>query len=298
MTRNRLIGLAALSILLNFWQAWKIRELGLATRFVTLDPETTADESTQLESVEKLSFLRELATRWSTFQSSSYLSSQASLLPWLSPELAEQRKAEIQRLSKKMRHDSVEQSAKIREIIQTAENQFVALAELTLIENRIESRLWVEHRIEIEKTSRSAENVWGLRAARFETATRETPAARKDLTIAHEPLLIQFPCQIRSLSEPGANTLKMKVVTMRMSDLSITPAGELGSPVSLTATCERREFSFELKPGSPAVRLYSVDDSEGRPVTAKSARQAGPQRDWVKRSLEKELGFEVEESDK
>lgn len=289
----------AISVVANIalWIAWRRARPVLTPTALEASLESTGDEA--LESARELAFLRELLARWSSFQSATYLQSQANVLPWLAPELSEERKKEIQRVAKRLRDQNVEQESHLIRIDEKTPHVFQTVSDLDLNENGKLTRMSIEQLVETESDVPSLENAWGFRAVALTSkVVAETGIARAVALHPGHPTILAFACPVRGVSELDPRILKFKLVTTKESELILQPQTSWDGAITLQVECEKMEFSFELKTAAPSLRYARVPMSAGRPVVKPHAGVAHPNRDFVKRSLETELGFQIEESDK
>ncbi|MFN7729450.1 MAG: hypothetical protein ACK5P7_09875 [Bdellovibrio sp.] len=255
--------------------------------------------SQALDSAEELFFLRDLLGRWFQFQSSNYLASQAALLPWLSKDLAELRQSEIGRLAPKMRDQQIEQTSEILAITQHAEPLvFEALVQVALIEDGKSTLFIVQNKIQIQKIKRSLENVWGYQVLQFQSRVTTQKTALKHLSLAYGRLsLVTLPCVAQDVKVSDPEAVQVKVVSTRNSELHLNPSRILTERLTLTAQCEGSEFKFDVLTDSKTTRFVALEPRDGKPLAPKPQAKARD-RNAIKQSLAKELGFEIEESGK
>ena len=233
--------------------------------------------------------------RWYQFQSASYLQSQADLLPLLGSDLASNRKKEVQRLAKKMQEESVAQEMIIKKVEEEKNGQFRVQTALELREGRQQTHLQIDNKIAIEKVPRTLENNWGLHAQKVDTEVAAGSMALNTLNLQPgKYTVLSFPCGVRNLSEVDPKILQFKLVTTKSSDLILTTLRSWEGNLPLTVECTKRTFSFQMKTAFPVIRYALIQETEGKPVViANKKSDAG--RSLIKQSLEKELGFEIEQ---
>lgn len=294
MTERRWQILFALSLATNLLLAgllW-LRPTSPAPAWDPLEGQDTS----RLTSDEEISFLREYLTRSLTFDSSTFLSSQATTLPWLGPDLAADKKLEIQRLARKMRERSIEQEARAILIEQLApEGAWRALVQVSLTEDGRNQDLAIENQMRTERAARTDENVWGLQVTSLESGfLAGLPELPLELGLARgKTTWLSFPCAIRAIGDAGSDGLRIRVVTTKSSMLSLFPSKEWVPRGPLTVSCEKLVFRFEVAESATPVRYRAIAAEAGAKAPPPGADR--PQRNWIKRSLEKELGFEIDE---
>lgn len=291
----------SLSLLLNVGGilAWQASRHPLFEDRSRLDPQGFPTNPPASNATDELLFLRDLLSRWYGFQSNNYLSSQASLIPWLSRDLAETKQAEIARLAPKMRDRQVEQNGEILSIKQQADlSTFETVVRVTLTEDAQTTVFLVQSKIQVLKVPRSLENVWGYQVVQFQPRLIRTHAPLRQLSVAAGVLsLLSFPCTVQEAKVSDPASVQLKIVTTRHSEIMILASQALAAPVTLLVNCENREFQFGMITGPELSRLQAVQMEEGHLVRRRAGEPRKDRRE-IKQSLAKELGFEIEESDK
>lgn len=279
--------------------AWQASRHQLFEDRARLDPEGFPTNPPASNATDELLFLRDLLARWYAFQSNNYLSSQAALIPWLSKDLAESKQAEIARLAPKMRDRQVEQNGEVLSIKQQVDpSTFETVVRVTLTEDSQTTVFLVQSKVQIQKVPRSLENVWGYQVVQFQPRIIKTRIPLRQLSIAAGVLsVLTLPCTVQEAKVSDPESVQLKIVTTRHSELMILAAKPLSQPVSLLANCENREFQFGMITGPELTRLLAVQSEEGLPARRRLAEPRKDRRE-IKQSLAKELGFEIEDTDK
>lgn len=263
---------------------------------LTMDAGKEALQSQQMGEMERLTFLRQYLERFYNYDSNNFWQSQTSLAFLMTPKLSEERIREVSRLREKVQQKNLSQSGKITSLRLQADGTYEATARL-LITDTQKNELYMTTRVRLENTERTLENPWGLMVSEMKFASSTAaPALPSQIHVSHQiPTLLTFPCAIENIENPREQDLKIKITTLNISELQITPTKNLAGLIPLIAVCKDMEFKFELSTEGLSKDLFFAF-----PIDAGLARRKevtpskGRKKDIYEKTIENVLGIELD----
>lgn len=260
------------------------------------------DGTQALSDFEAVSFVRELAERYLSFDSHTFHTSQSAVAFLMNEELRERRLKEIDRLSEKIQRQNVRQRGVVLSIHRLGErtSEYEVRASVTLLEGdkaHQPSEFQTTIRVLLDRVARSIENPWGLQFVRFDQ--KVGPIGLVQGAIALEPklaLVMHFPCPVENVELSKGTSLKVKLTTLDTSELQVRTDAPFFGEQAIRATCRDREFSQILTAGtgSEAALVYrSFAASDG--LNLDDQRRRPRKKTAVERTLEEQLGFVTED---
>lgn len=149
----------------------------------------------------------------------------------------------------------------------------------------------------LENVPRTLENPWGLEVGGMDLKTNDI-APPTDLALALPekiPLLISFPCLVENVEAPTRLPVRIKITSLRTSEIQLVRRDDLTGNDAITALCHDRKFPLALTNARDDADLFLEIDARygleraGKPTAAKKKREA------YQKNLEQELGFVIED---
>lgn len=292
--------LLALSLL---WSAtvsvlyWRLKN---NPRVVAVTMETAKEslQTQQLAEIEKLTFLRQFLDRYFSFDSNNFWQSQTSLAFLMTPSLGDSRIREVSRLRQKMQQKNLSQLGHLRQLKQTQDGSFEGHIYLQTTENSQKSNVTVLVSLKLQATERTVENPWGLLVQEMNfisSALGEMIITPQVLVKGQSPTFLTLPCAIENIENPDEKNIKIKITTLNVSELQVTPVQDLKSPVKVTAVCRDLEFEFALVPAQNERTLFATLPQTSGVARKKDHLRPLRKKDIYDKTIENVLGIELEQ---
>lgn len=285
----------ALCLTLAAWAAfatWKWRQsTGPAPRSPVFADEAVAD-------LERLTFQRQFAEQLLNYDSGSYWRNQTALAFLMATPLREQKLKELEDQADKRRQTDFRQQAQLTRISRRSSG-FLWQGSL---EGKEASRPWLldfAADVELRETSRTLENPWGLEVTRLRMQSsprKARPADRRLFLETGKATVVSFPCLVENVSTPENAPLKIKITSLRTSEIQFVSADDLRT-LDVVAFCSDLKFPLSLarssaENGADLFLRLAREDGSARFEKAKAARRA---KESYQKTLEDELGFVIED---
>lgn len=293
--------LSALLILSLAWAGtvsflyWKLKSNPRVIA-VTMEAGKESLQNMQLGDLEKMTFLRQYLERFFNYDSNNFWQSQTSLAFLMAPNLAEQRVREINRLREKIQQKNFSQGGTLKSIRQQSDGSYEAVVYLQINEDSQKRNLYVTTRLRLQEAERTLENPWGLlvREMNFASSPQAAPFSAKFSIQAQSPTVLTFPCAIENIENSDEKNLKIKITTLNVSELQLTPGKTLPECLALTATCKDLEFKLELVQNKDLRDLYVAVPFEAGTLRKKETVKTR-KKDIYDKTIENVLGIRLDE---
>lgn len=276
---------------------WKLKN---NPRVVAVTMETGKDDiqNRQLGEMERLTFLRQFIERYFNHDSNNFWQSQTSLAFLMSPKASEARLREVSRLRDKIQKKNMSQSGQLKNLKQDETGAYLAQIHLNITDGTMKNELYITLRLNLEATDRTLENPWGLlvREMNFLSSAPQAFDFSSQIHGALQvPAIVTFPCAIENIENPAEDKLKIKITTLNVSELQITPVKELTEKVLLTGSCKDREFRLEFITDKSSRDLFvSVPFAAGLPRKKEKPPSGPRKKDIYEKTIENVLGIQIE----
>lgn len=265
---------------------------------VTMDAGKESLQNMQLGEMEKMTFLRQYLERYFNYDSNNFWQSQTSLAFLMSPKLSEERIREVSRLREKIQQKNMSQAGRLLGLKQLPDGSYQTQVHLRITENSQKNDLYIQTQIRLNNTERTLENPWGLVVSSMQLTSAPTAPDFKPLVHigSQSPVLLTFPCAIENIENPQESELKIKITTLNISELQITPAKTFKGPVSLLASCKGLEFKFDLTTEGKEKDLFvAFPESAGSVRRKEIAPSKTHKKDIYEKTIENVLGIELDQ---
>lgn len=284
----------ALCALLLAWavfSTWKWKSLSSAapTASPLFANEAVAD-------LERVVFLRQFADQSLNYDENSYWRNQTALAFLMGTSLREQRLQELAQQRERRKTMSFRQTSHLTSVKRNGDGYDLA----GTLEGREADRSWhlgFTLNLRLGDVARTLENPWGLEVeAMTFTSSEEKTAGALALSLApNSPALVAFPCVVENVETPANLPVRIKITSLRTSELQFVRQDEFSGGKTVTALCHDRKFPIELTASAAGGDLFAdVGASQGlaRAEKSKTPKKA---KEAYQKTLEQELGFVVEE---
>lgn len=274
--------------------------------------ESSALKEEGFEAFEGITFARDFAERFLSFDSANFRAKQVATAFLMTDVTRSERLAEIDRLSEKIEKRNVVQRARLVTLTRLgkSEDRFRANLEVELVEGSGEgahkNRFTTQLDFAIERTERTSQNTWGFRVKSLsQQVVPEEMGVGKNPSFSLRPgvpTLLRFPCSIENVELPKGTSVRVKLTTLDISELQLRTMKALEQVQSVRAVCRDRAFTLRLTPEveteSDLVVLKTLmmesavvmPSAESLKAAARNRKKTG-----VEKSIEDQLGFVVEE---
>ena len=265
---------------------------------ITMDAGKESLQNVQLGEMEKMTFLRQYLERYFNYDSNNFWQSQTSLAFLMSPKLSEERIREVSRLREKIQQKNLSQAGRLLGLKLLPDASYEATVHLRITENAQKNDLYIKTRIRLSSTERTLENPWGLVVSSMQMSSTPTaPAFSARVHVGSQsPTLLTFPCAIENIENPQETELKIKITTLNISELQITPAKTFTGPATLLASCKGLEFKFDLiTEGKEKDLFLAFPESVGTVRRKETAPGKIHKKDIYEKTIENVLGIELDQ---
>lgn len=302
--------LAALLFLSLLWAGsvsylyWKLKN---NPRVIAITTEAGKEslQNMQLGEMEKVTFLRQYLDRYFNFDSNNFWQSQTSLAFLMSPQLGETRVREVSRLREKIQQKNLSQLGQLKWLRQKQDGSFDAQVYLQVQEGgdsgegRQKKDLYTSLTLKLQNTERTMENPWGLLVQEMKVNNSSPSANVISKEIRVQPsttTLLTFPCAIENIENSAEQSLQIKITTLNISELQMTPKEELTYPTELVAWCKETEYHLQLVKADTERELFVAIPASLGQVRAKETGAPRPRKkDVYEKTIENVLGIKVED---
>lgn len=287
----------ALCLALAAWAifaTWKWRSVAAAGAGATASP-LFANEA--VADLERVAFLRQFADQYLNYDENGYWRNQTALAFLMEPALREKRLRELAEQRGRRRAVGFRQTARLT-AIEDAGNARYALH--GALEGREGDRAWkfaFRADLRLLEVPRTLENPWGIEVADMKFINADgAPVNPAGLTMKlRAPVLVAFPCLVENVETPAGLPVRIKITSLQTSEIQFVRTGELERPATVVALCRDRKFALELGAGNGTPDLFArISERDGKPRVEK-AKTARKPKEAYEKTLEKELGFVIEE---
>jgi len=269
-------------------------------RVITLPLESSKElQSPSLANIEASNFLRQFLEQYLNYSTETFWQSQMNLAQLMAPSLAEMRMQEIRKSSLKIKQKNISQTGNILKITELSPNRYLSEIKVIIIENLvIQNIVFLSLIVELTSSDRTIENPWALLVSniQMQSSAPKEPAflghlqTRRGLTS-----FLTFPCAIENIENPDDKKIKIKITTMNISEIQLTPLAEI-VPTQLKASCRDQEFQFEISSGQKEHTLFlNFPASAGQLRFEKNKIGSIKTKDIYDRTIEKVLGVELDD---
>lgn len=265
---------------------------------ITMDAGKESLQNVQLGEMERMTFLRQYLERYFNYDSNNFWQSQTSLAFLMSPKLSEDRIREVSRLREKIQQKNLSQAGRLLSLKQVPDGSYQAELHLRITENAQKNDLYIKTQIRLSNTERTLENPWGLVVSSMQLSSAPTAPEFTALVRvgSQSPTLLTFPCAIENIENPRESDLKIKITTLNISELQITPAKTFTGPVSLLASCKGLEFKFDLVTEGKEKDLFvAFPESAGTVRRKEVVPGKVHKKDIYEKTIENVLGIELDQ---
>lgn len=264
---------------------------------VTMDAGKESLQNTQLDEMEKMTFIRQYLDRYFNYDSNNFWQSQTSLAFLMSPRLGEMRVREVSRLREKIQNKNLSQWGQLRSLKQLPEGRYEARVYLQITEGGQKNELFVALHLKLQNTERTLENPWGLLVQEMnfvQSSPKDFEFSPRIPIQAPNPTILTFPCAIENIENPFEKNLKIKITTLNVSELQITPDEKVPASLSLTAICKDMEYSFELftDKNRDLFVAFPKEAGHARKKETVPAKKRG--KDVYEKTIENVLGIQLD----
>lgn len=265
---------------------------------VTMETSQGNLQSQQLADIEKMTFLRQYLDRYFNFDSHNFWQSQTSLAFLMSPSLGESRIREVSRLREKIQQKNLSQLGQLRLLTQSTDGKFEAHVALQTTESSQQHRLSVITQLKLQGTERTLENPWGLLVQEMQflsSSPQEEEVPTQLLLRPNSPSFLTLPCAIENFENPDEKNIKIKITTLNVSELQITPVAPVAGNLHILASCRDREFKISLIPAEKQQTLYAILPlTAGSPRVSDAAKGKPRKKDIYEKTIENVLGIQLD----
>ncbi|WP_347358124.1 hypothetical protein [Bdellovibrio sp.] len=265
---------------------------------ITMDAGKESLQNVQLGEMERMTFLRQYLERYFNYDSNNFWQSQTSLAFLMSPKLSEERIREVSRLREKIQQKNLSQAGRLLSLKQVPDGSYQAELHLRITENAQKNDLYIKTQIRLSNTERTLENPWGLVVSSMQLSSAPTAPEFTALVRvgSQSPTLLTFPCAIENIENPRESDLKIKITTLNISELQITPTKTFTGPVSLLASCKGLEFKFDLVTEGKEKDLFvAFPESAGTVRRKEVVPGKVHKKDIYEKTIENVLGIELDQ---
>ncbi|WP_413944320.1 hypothetical protein [Bdellovibrio sp. HCB-162] len=282
---------------------WKLKS---NPRVVAISMEAGKEslQNIQLGEMEKMTFLRQYLDRFYNYDSNNFWQSQTSLAFLMAPKLSEERVREVSRLREKIQQKNLSQLGQLKSLKKFDDGSYEAETYLQIHQETQQkgelqkNELYVTSKLKLQNAERTLENPWGLlvQEMTFSSSPQVFSFSPQIHVEAQTPTLVTFPCAIENIENPAEKDLKIKITTLNVSELQITPSKELKLPVSLTAICKDTEYKFDLLAKTNERDLYVSFPKESGTIRKKEiAPTKTRKKDVYEKTIENVLGIKLDQ---
>ena len=294
-----------LKILLGISLAWAVTitalfwQLKNNPRVITVPLESgNASHPQSLSDVENIIFLRQFLDQYLNYTALTFWQSQTNLTQLMTSKLAEARIHELKKSKEKIVNKSVNQTGTVLKIIEISQNTFRCDVKLELHENSEKTKVfYLSMDITLKLTERTLENPWGLLVhdIQLKSSYGQEPPFTNEIQIkTGRTSLLTFPCFIENIENPDERNVKIKITTLNISELQITPLATL-APISLIAICHDSEYRFALKESKNERLLFlNFPKSAGTQKVKTQFIDKKKTKDVYDKTIERVLGIELD----
>lgn len=262
-------------------------------------------QNMQLGEMEKVTFLRQYLDRYFNFDSNNFWQSQTSLTFLMSPQLGEARVREVSRLRERIQQKNLSQSGQLKWLRQNQDSSYEAQVYIQVQEGgasgegRQKKELYTSLTLKLQNTERTLENPWGLLVQELtvNTSSPHPTVISKDIRVQNSATtLLTFPCAIENIENPSEQNLQIKITTLNVSELQVTPKKELTYPSELLAWCKDTEYHLQLIKADKERELFvAIPTILGQPRAKDTGAPRPRKKDVYEKTIENVLGIKVEE---
>ena len=262
-------------------------------------PSTEPQQSERLQTLEKISFIRQFVDQYLTYTSSNFWQTQTALAFLMSKELREERLLEITRLKSRLEQREFGQKSQIQLVTEIGKDLYAIHVRLLISRDGKSERLNSQVKLQLTPIPRSVENPWGLQitALQFQEMTAQEIELPSSLAISDQrPLILSFPCSVENFSVGKDLPLQVKIVTMNVSEVQLLLTQKIAGVMDVKAICADSIFPIQLKVAESTNSLFA--DMRDRPQQKKNLgkdshikRKKGP----YEKTIEDQMGFIIEE---
>lgn len=282
---------------------WKLKN---NPRVVAISMEAGKEslQNMQLGEMEKMTFLRQYLDRFFNYDSNNFWQSQTSLAFLMAPKLSEERVREVSRLREKIQQKNLSQLGQLKSLKKLDDGSYEAQTYLQIHQETQQkgelqkNELYVTSHLRLQNAERTLENPWGLlvQEMKFDSSPQVFHFSPQIQVEAQNPTLLTFPCAIENIENPAEKNLKIKITTLNVSELQVTPSKDLPLPISLTATCKDVEYKFELQAKNKERDLFVSFPKEAGSIRKKEvAPTKARKKDVYEKTIENVLGIQLED---
>lgn len=271
---------------------------------ITMDAAKGVLQNTQVGEMEKLTFLRQFLDRYYNYDSNNFWQSQTSLASLMAGPLADTRVREVSRLREKIQQKNLSHLSRLVSLQRLKDGRYKATTHLQITEaaakndEATKSQLYITTILKLQNTERTLENPWGLLVAEMKienSATQDSTLPTRIQVSKNNPTVLLFPCAVENIENAFEKNLNIKITTLNVSEMQLTPQEGLPEQVVFSATCRDEEYKFELHTGRDAQDLYVSIPKEMGVLRKKDTGATRPRKkDVYDKTIENVLGIQLE----
>ncbi|NUN07476.1 MAG: hypothetical protein HUU57_17155 [Bdellovibrio sp.] len=302
--------LSALLFLVFAWAVtvtysyWKLKNNPRVVA-VTMDPGKETLQNMQMGEMEKGTFVRQYLERYFNFDSNNFWQSQTSLAALMTVHLGEARVKEVGRLREKIQQKNLSQSGQVKSLQQLQDGSYEAVVYIQVqegsgshsAETTPKKELYSTLHLTLENTDRTLENPWGLLVSEMtvqSSVAKPLPLPESiRLQVGHSTLII-FPCAVENINNPAEQNLQIKITTLNVSELQLTPTEGIVLPTEISAICKDVEYKLNLTAGNKERDLYVSIPASAGILRPKEVAPKPRKKDSYEKTIENVLGIEVD----
>lgn len=292
-----------LFVLVTLWAGfatWQWRQAVVSAQSPRTSPVLASEGVADLE---RAGFLRQFADQYFNYDETSYWRNQTALAFLMVPELRDKKLAELADQRDRKRAAGFRQSSQLAAILRKPDG----VHELHgFLEGREDERVWKLNytaTLGLKEIPRTLENPWGLEIEALEIQTSPMAPSSEVLSIALEaqrPATVIFPCYVESVENGSALPLKIRITSLRTSELQLIRTGDFATSSPLIAHCKDRKFLMTVNAATQLSHLFlQAFEAQGQvPVVAavpSLPRAKKKPKEAYQKTLEDELGFVIDE---
>ncbi len=302
--------LLALLVAVSAWAAtvtysyWKLKNNPRVVA-ITMDAGKEALQNMQMGEMEKGTFVRQYLDRYFNFDSNNFWQSQTSLAALMTGSLGEARVKEVSRLREKIQQKNLSQSGQVKSLQQKQDGSYEAVVYIQVQEGSGSSsaeasqkkELYSTLHLGLENTERTLENPWGLLVGEMTvkgSTAKPLPAPEFVRLQEGQATLVTFPCAVESINNPAEQNLKIKITTLSISELQLTPSKGLVLPTVISAICKDVEYKLNLVAGNKERDLYVSIPASAGVLRPKEVAPKPRKKDSYEKTIENVLGIEID----
>ncbi|KHD89324.1 MAG: hypothetical protein OM95_04150 [Bdellovibrio sp. ArHS] len=301
--------LSALLLLTLLWgtlityQYWQLKNNPRVVA-IALDAGRNTMGQTQANELEKLTFLRQFLERYYNYDSNNFWQSQTALAALMTPRLADGRVREVNRLRDKIQQKNLSHLSRLVTLQKVGTESYQAVTELQITEaansneETTQSRLYISTNLTIQTAERTLENPWGLLVSdmKIENSSTQAKALPAQIRISkNAPTVLLFPCPVESLENSFEKNLNIKITTLNVSELQLTPLEGAPEQMTLSASCRNEDFKLDLATASTTQDLYVAIPKELGNARKKVPATKSRPKDVYDKTIESVLGIKLED---